>query len=179
MKKILLVIFTLFLFAGCNNTLLNTPTKKVEMFFNKYQSLDDEVMNQLKSVVENDVSFTKEQGLNYIEIMKKHYQSLKYKIKDEVIDGDTAIVTVEIEVNDYSNILNDADKYLNEHKEEFIKNDKIDYVKYNEYRLSKIKDSKDRVKYTIDMTLSKINDKWELDEVSRDNKDKIQGVYYK
>ena len=111
--------------------------------------------------------------------MKKHYQTLKYRIKDEVIDGDTAVVTVEIEVNDYSKILKEADLYLENHKEEFMKNNKIDETLFNEYRINKLKDSKDRVKYTIDMTLSKIDDKWELDEVSRDTKDKIQGVYYK
>ena len=177
MKKLFLIF--VIIFTGCTSTLLNTPTKKVEMFFNKYQSLDDDVVSQLKRVVDNEISFTKEQGLNYIEIMKRHYQSLKYKIKDEVINGDTAIVTTEIEVNDYSKILKDADEYLEKHKEEFIKNDKIDETLFNEYRLNKLKDASDRVKYTIDLTLTKIDDKWELDEVSRDNKDKIQGIYSK
>lgn len=179
MKKIFLFLFTLFLFSGCNNTLLNTPTKKVEIFFNKYQSLDDDVINQLKNVVDNDVTFSKEQGLKYIEIMKRHYQSLKYKVKDEVIDGNTAVVTVEIEVNDYSNVLRDADNYLKEHQSEFMENGKINEFIFNDYRLDKLKEASDRVKYTIDMTLSKIDDKWELDEASRDTLDKIQGVYSK
>ncbi len=179
MKKVIISLLFVILLTGCSSNLLNTPTKKVEMFFNKYQSLDDDVLSQLKSVVDNEISFTKEQGLNYIEIMKKHYQTLKYRIKDEVIDGDTAVVTVEIEVNDYSKILKEADLYLENHKEEFMKNNKVDETLFNEYRINKLKDSKDRVKYTIDMTLSKIDDKWELDEVSRDTKDKIQGVYYK
>lgn len=179
MKKLLISLIFVILLTGCADNLLNTPTKKVEMFLSKYQSLDDDVVSQLKSVVDNEISFTKEQGLNYIEIMKRHYQSLKYKIKDEVINGDTAVVTTEIEVNDYSKILKDADEYLENHKEEFMKNDKIDETLFNEYRLNKLKDASDRVKYTIDLTLTKVDDKWELDEVSRDNKDKIQGVYVK
>ena len=178
MKKILLTILTIIMFTGCKGTLLNTPTKKVEMFFNKYQSLDDDVINQLKSVVDNEISFTKEQGLTYIDVMKKHYQSLKYRIKDEVIDGDSAVVTVEIEVNDYSKLLKDADKYLKEHESEFMKSGKIDETLFNDYRLKKIKNVDDRVKYTIDMTLTKVDGEWELDEVSRDTKDKIQGIYY-
>ena len=121
MKKVIISLLFVILLTGCTSNLLNTPTKKVEMFFNKYQSLDDDVLSQLKNVVDNEISFTKEQGLNYIEIMKKHYQTLKYRIKDEVIDGDTAVVTVEIEVNDYSKILKEADLYLENHKEEFIK----------------------------------------------------------
>ena len=179
MKKILLTIMTIIMFSGCSGTLLNTPTKKVEMFFNKYQSLDDDVMNQLKDVVNNEISFTKEQGLSYIEIMKKHYQSLKYRIKDEVIDGNTAVVTVEIEVIDYSDILKDADNYLKENESEFMKNGKIDEKLFNDYRLNKLKSANDKVKYTIDMTLTNVDGKWELDEVSRDTKDKIHGVYYK
>lgn len=179
MKKILLTIMTIIMVSGCSGTLLNTPTKKVEMFFNKYQSLDDDVMNQLKDVVNNEISFTKEQGLSYIEIMKKHYQSLKYRIKDEVIDGNTAVVTVEIEVIDYSDILKDADNYLKENESEFMKNGKIDEKLFNDYRLNKLKSAKDKVKYTIDMTLTNVDGKWELDEVSRDTKDKIHGVYYK
>lgn len=179
MKKILLTIMTIIMFSGCSGTLLNTPTKKVEMFFNKYQSLDDDVMNQLKDVVNNEISFTKEQGLSYIEIMKKHYQSLKYRIKDEVIDGNTAVVTVEIEVIDYSDILKNADNYLKENESEFMKNGKIDEKLFNDYRLNKLKNAKDKVKYTIDMTLTNVDGKWELDEVSRDTKDKIHGVYYK
>ncbi|MBR1718701.1 MAG: hypothetical protein IJ715_05475 [Bacilli bacterium] len=179
MKKILLTIMTIIMFSGCSGTLLNTPTKKVEMFFNKYQSLDDDVMNQLKDVVNNEISFTKEQGLSYIEIMKKHYQSLKYRIKDEVIDGNTAVVTVEIEVIDYSDILKNADNYLKENESEFMKNGKIDEKLFNDYRLNKLKSAKDKVKYTIDMTLTNVDGKWELDEVSRDTKDKIHGVYYK
>ena len=179
MKKILLTIMTIIMASGCSGTLLNTPTKKVEMFFNKYQSLDDDVMNQLKDVVNNEISFTKEQGLSYIEIMKKHYQSLKYRIKDEVIDGNTAVVTVEIEVIDYSDILKNADNYLKENESEFMKNGKIDEKLFNDYRLNKLKSAKDKVKYTIDMTLTNVDGKWELDEVSRDTKDKIHGVYYK
>ena len=38
MKKILMII-ALFLVVGCNK-LDNTPTKQVETFFNKYQTLD-------------------------------------------------------------------------------------------------------------------------------------------
>lgn len=179
MKKIIIFLFVIFLSTGCNNTLLNTPTKKVEMFFNKYQSLDDDVVKQLKNVVDNEVTFTKEQGLKYIDIMKNHYQALKYRIKDEVIDGDTAVVTVEIDTLDYSNILKESDNYFKENEKEFMSNGKIDYTKYNDYRLNKISNNKERVKYTIDITLSKIDGKWELDELSRDSLDKIQGVYYK
>ena len=56
------------------------------MFFSKYQSLDNDVMNQLNDVVNDKISFTEEQKKKYIDIMKRHYQSLKYDIKDEIIE---------------------------------------------------------------------------------------------
>ena len=43
------------------------------------------------------------------DIVKKNYQKLTYKVKDEVIDGDKAIVTVTIDVIDYSKINNEID----------------------------------------------------------------------
>lgn len=178
MKKIIIFMIALILFTGCGNKLLNTPTKKVEMFFEKYQSLDDDVINQLKDVTDNEIAFTDVQRQKYIDIMKNHYQSLKYKIKDEKIDGDMAIVTVEIEVMDYSKILGDAEIYLSEHREEFY-NEKGEYdiTLYNDYRLDKLKEADEKVKYTIDMTLTKIDGEWVLDDASNNVRDKIQGIY--
>ena len=148
------------------------------MFFEKYQSLDDDVLNQLNDVADNEISFTDEQRKDYIELMKKHYQSLKYEIKDEVIDGDTATVTTEVEVIDYSKILSEADEYLEKNKKDFVdENGEYDETLFNKYRLKKLKDADETVKYTIDMTLTKIDGNWMLDDVSKDVNDKIQGIY--
>ena len=179
MKKIIVFLTSLLLLTGCgNNKLLNTPTKKVEMFFGNYQSLDQDVIDQLNDVANNEISFTDDQKETYVELMKKHYQALKYEIKDEVVDGDTATVTVEIEVMDYSKILSEANEYLENNKQEFNdENGNYDETLFNEYRLNKLKDAEETVKYTIDMTLTKIDGEWVLDDVSNDVNDKIQGIY--
>lgn len=178
MKKIIIFLTILFVLTGCDNKLLNTPTKKVEMFFQKYQSLDNDVLEQLDDVTNNEISFNDKQKEEYKELMKKHYQSLKYNIKDEIVDGDTATVTVEIEVTDYSKILEDANNYLEKNKKEFFdKNGEYDETLFNEYRLDKLKKANESVKYTIDMTLTKIDGKWVIDDVSNDTSDKIQGIY--
>ncbi len=179
MKKIIVFLTSLLLLTGCgNNKLLNTPTKKVEMFFENYQSLDQDVIDQLNDVANNEISFTDDQKETYVELMKKHYQALKYEIKDEVVDGDTATVTVEIEVMDYSKILSEANEYLENNKQEFNdENGNYDETLFNEYRLNKLKDAEETVKYTIDMTLTKIDGEWVLDDVSNDVNDKIQGIY--
>ena len=178
LKKIIIFLLMLFIFTGCTNELYNTPTKKVEIFFEKYQSLDQDVLDQLDTVATNKLSFTEEQKNRYILIMKRHYQALKYEIKDEKIDGDTATVTTKIEVIDYSKILNKTNKYLEENKEEFYNEDgKYDQTLFNDYRLEQLEKAEDTVEYTIDITLSKINGEWTIDDISDENENKIQGIY--
>ena len=49
--------------------------------------------------------------------------------------------------------------------------------KYINYRLGKLKDSKDRVKYTIDFKLTKKNGSWVLDDIDDETRQKIHGLY--
>ena len=100
MKKILLLISAIFLLAGCESV-MNNPTKRVEVFLNKYQTMDSEVLSQLDDTLNNDNTLTTTQKKSYKDIMKKQYQNLTYKIKDETIDGDNANIEVEIEVFDF------------------------------------------------------------------------------
>ena len=49
--------------------------------------------------------------------------------------------------------------------------------KYIEYRLQQLTNTKDRVKYTVDFTLTKINDKWKLNDIDDVTRQKIHGLY--
>lgn len=181
MKKVLSFIVLLGLSTGCActaNITKSTPTKEVEKFFNNYQTLNNDVVSQLDDVVQKELTFTEDQKEKYKDIMKKHYQDLTYEIKDEVIDGDNATVTVEIEVRDYSKIMSDADTYLTEHPEEF--NDETGAYNvslFNDYRLEQIKEAKEKVKYTLNLTLTKVDDEWRLDDLSEIDESKIHGTY--
>lgn len=180
MKKFILLLTSIFLMTGCGTSeLLNTPTKKVEMFFGKYQSLDDDVLEQLNDVSENEMIFNDTQKKAYVELMKDHYKNIKYEIKDETVDGNTATVTVEIEVRDYSKIMSDADQYLKDHPEKFYKDGTTEYDEslFTDYRLDKLKEAKDKVKYTLELTLTKIDDEWVIDDLTSDTEKKIQGIY--
>lgn len=177
MKRILLIISFMLLFVGCNK-MDNTPTKQVEIFFNKYQTLDKEVLNDLDYVVAEEVNFNTEQRERYKDLMKKHYQNITYEIKDSKEDGDKAIVTVEIEVTDYSKTIANANVYLQTNNEEFLDEDGLyDNTKFSDYRLDLLSKTDDKVKYTLDLSLTKIEDKWKLDEISSDVEDKINGIY--
>ena len=182
MKKICGFLLGLILITGCacGNTKLSvdTPTKKVENFFSNYQTLNAEVLKQLDEAVDKETDFTEEQKNEYKELMKKHYKNLKYDIKDEVINGEHATVTVEIEVTDYSKIMTEADNYLATHPEEFNNTEgNYDVTLFTKYRLDKLKDANEKVKYTLDLTLTKINDEWVLDTINDTDESKIHGMY--
>ena len=192
MKKLVSILCIITLLTGCScsaKLTKDTPTTKVEHFFNDYQTLDSDVLTQLDAVVDRETSFTDEHKKMYRDIMKKHYQGLTYEIKDEVIDGDNATVTVEIEVKDYSKVMEDcfdeiiahseeANTYLKEHPNEF--NDatgNYDVNLFNKYRLEQLEKAKDKVKYTLNLTLTKVDEEWKLDKLNDIDESKIHGIY--
>ena len=177
MKKILLILFGLVFIIGCAN-LMNTPTKKVEYLLSKYQGNDEEVLKQLDETLLKDMVLTTEQKERYKNIMKRQYKDLTYTIKNEAIDGKTAVVEVEIEVYDYAkaitntedNLINNADVYKDSSGE-------INTTTYNDDKLTSLENMKDRVKYTINFTLSKIDEEWIVDDLTETERMKIHGLY--
>lgn len=167
MKKIIIILSLLIFLTGCENT-LNTPTKKVENFLNDYQNLNPEVLKRLESSVEAD-NLTKSQRKKYIGLLEKQYQNLSYKIVNEVVNDDNAIVDVEIEVLNYTYSIADSKKYYETHKDEI--------EDYNEYMLNNLEKVKDKIKYNISIDLTKYDGNWELNEIDRTIIQKIHGLY--
>ena len=179
MKKILLVISICLVLCGCSvMDMNNTPTKQTEKFFNKYQILDKNVLKSIDDVVAKEKTLTADQQDKYRDILKKHYEHLDYEIKDETINGNNATVKVEIEVNDYSQVLRKVEEHKTQYPEEFydVNNNYSENI-YQEYKLNALKDSNERVKYTLYMTLTKVNGKWTLDTISDTDEEKILGIY--
>ena len=117
---------------------MNTPTKKVEELLGKYQKMDTAVLTQLDNVIAEDTTMTDEQKKEYRSLMEKQYQNLSYKIKGEEITGDDATVEVEIEVLDYK-------KSVNEINSEYQGRDDYTVEDYNNAKLDKLEDTKDKV----------------------------------
>lgn len=177
MKKVFWLFLIVLLFSGCTD-LSNTPTKRVEEFLKKYQALDNDVLSDLDKVITNENNLSATQADIYRDIMKKHYQNLTYEIKDDKIDGDKAIVTVEITVTDFRRVIDEAESYMNNNIEEFYdETGNYSILKYNDYRLEKLKEAKEKVKYTIYLNLTKVNDKWTMDDIDQVTYDKINGIY--
>ena len=157
---------------------MNTPTKKVELLLSKYQKKDEDVIKQLGDTLLTDAILTVEQKNTYKELLERQYSGLTYTIKDEAIDGKTAVVEVEIEVYDYNKAISASEDYLISHQDEFMDETKnISTEKYNDYKLKMISDMKDRVKYTINFTLSKIDEEWMVDDLTDTERQKIHGLY--
>ena len=150
----------------------NTPTKKVEEYLNKFQILDEEVLNQLDDVIDKKTKLDETYKKEYREIIKKQYKDMQYTIKEEKQDGDKATVTAQIIVKDYTKIIKDAENYKIENIQEFYGEGKYNDELYKKYLIEKLKEGKEKVTYTLDFTLHKQEKKWVLDQITEETSEK-------
>lgn len=164
-KKLLLFIIPILFLIGCE--MANTPTSKVEDLFTKYQKVDDDINIGINMVLDEQ-NLSEAQKDRYRSILEKQYKNLSYQIKEETIDGNKATVMTEIEVIDLKKSIDD------------LLFDSSIYTKetYDEEKLNRLEQAKERVKYTLEITLTK-NDRneWELDALTNEQMKKIQGMY--
>lgn len=170
MKKIIflgsVLFITLVCLFGCS--LSNTPTSKVEELFTKYQMLDDDIKKGIDDILSNE-TLTNAQKERYKEIISNQYKNLTYEIKDEKVDGDLAVVTVQIEVYDYRKAISNLNTELDTN---------YDVLEYNNKKLDTLEKVKDKVSYTLDINVLKDNNgNWYLAELSNTDIKKIQGMY--
>lgn len=175
-KKIILFSLLLLgiMLTGCSFN--NTPKAKVETVLMKYQKNSDSVMNELNDYL-NTLNIPKDSYEEYKKIYTKQYTDLKYEIKDELIDGDTATVTAQIDVYDYYKIENDVTKYVADNPDKFSTNNVYDSKKVLEYKIDKLTNAKDRVTYTVVFNLTKVDNEWKVDNLSNEDLEKIHGIY--
>ena len=149
--------------VGCS--LGNTPTSKTEDLLSRYQMLDNSI-NVSYTNLTTDTNLNQDIIKKYEKVIEKQYRNLSYEVKDEVIDGENATVTIEVEVMNYKDVIN---KY-----------NKIDYDvnEYHKMITNDLDSAKDTVTYTLDITLTKDNtDTWNIDSLSTENKSKLLGIY--
>jgi primase-polymerase (primpol)-like protein len=161
MKKIFLSLLVLFSLVGCG---MDTPSKSVEQYLSGYNNLIEDILTDIETTVLSE-NINEDNKNLYRDILKRQYKDLKYEIKDEEIDGDTAVVTVQVEVMNYKSAI---DKY-----------DKGDYelAKYHDLVLNELEKTREMVTYTLEITLTKNNDDWVVDDLSIENRDKLLGIY--
>ena len=164
-KKLLLFVLPILLLVGC--TMSNTPTSKVEELFTKYQKLDTDIDSGISSILDEQ-NISEAQKERYRKVLENQYKNLTYQIKDEEIDGNKATVIVSIEVLDLKRAIND------------LVFDSSIYTKetYDEEKLNRLEKAKDKVQYTLELTVTKDDDgEWKLDALTNEDIKKIQGMY--
>jgi len=177
MKNIIKVFGICLMFLVCAACSLgNTPTSAVERLFARYNTNDEEIVVELDDYV-NESDLTDEQSSKYKDVYLKQFKDMKYEIKDEVIDGDTATVTAQITVYDYYKATEDANDYLANNPDEFKTDDIYDESLFTDYKLDMLKKVNETVDYTIDFTLTKVDNEWVVNDLTTEQLEKIHGVY--
>ena len=179
-NKILLFIIGLLVMSfvtGCD-TIMNTPTKRVEKLLSMYQTQDKEVLSQLDESLLSETILDTSLKDRYRNLMKKQYKDLSYTIKNETIDGNTAVVEVEIEVYDYNSAIKEIENELIDNNNEYVDDTgNLLTSKYNENKIAKMEKVKSRVTYTLNFTVSKVEDKWVIDDLTETERMKLHGLY--
>ena len=117
------------------------------------------------------------QKQEYKELIKKQYQNLTYKIKDETYDDNTAVVSIEIEVFNYAKAKDQTDMYVSGHESDFLdENKELSKILYENYKIEQLENVKERTKYTLDISLTKEDGKWRVDKLS-DMERQNHGLY--
>lgn len=176
MKKLGLILITLIAAVGCACS-MTKASDAVKEYLGKYNNKDSEVMVELDALVSEE-NLTDEQSEKYKEVMEKQYSDLKYEIVNETYNGDEAVVTTKIKVYDLYKAQQDAEKYKEEHEEEFQDDKKVyDAMKFLDYKIDEMKKTDKMVEYTIDFKVIKKDGKWTVENVSTEDLEKIHGIY--
>lgn len=177
-KTILVVICALLLFTGCSCALNdNKPEEAVETFFEKYRAKDDNIMTQLKETIENE-DLTDNSKEKYQELMEKQYDGFAYVIKDTKEEDNSAIVTVELTVLNYRSAILEAEEELKNNPDKFNDDEgKFSEEKYMDYKIEKMSKVNDTTTHTIDLSLTKENGMWAVEQLSSDDISKLHGLY--
>lgn len=175
MKKILVTFLLVFTLFGCS--VAGTPTNKVEDYLSGYNSLSDAVVSDMETTIANE-NLSNENLATYREVLTRQYKDLKYKVKDEVVTGDDAVVKVDITVYDLHKSDVNSQTYMNTHLEEFNNADNVyDEELYSKYRLGEMLKATETVNYEVSFYLSRKDGEWQINDLNRDTLEKIHGLY--
>ena len=175
MKRIVVLLLVLFGIAGCNLT--STPRSKVEKYLNSFINLNEEVIMDIETTASSE-NLSSENKELYKTVLKRQYENMKYEIKDESIDGNTAIVTVKVNVYDLYNAEKESLNYMNENVTSFYDiNNMFDNNLYNTYRLNRLSNESNRIDYEIQFYLDKKDSEWILRNPNREVLEKLNGLY--
>lgn len=172
--KVVLIVLSVFLLAACFKNM--NPSERVEDLMNRYVKNDPSIISELNEYISKQ-DLTDKQKERYKNIIKDEYSTIKFKVKDEKIDGDEARVEVEIEVKDLYKASFNAGEYLKSNRDEFIKDSVFSEEAFIDYRLKMMEETEDTVKYTIYIDLLNVDGIWTVETIDEETLEKIHGIY--
>ena len=203
MKKFL-IPFMVVLLSACTLGMNASPKQTVSSFLDKYKNQDKTILSQLEETINNEYS-NDDYRQRYKTLMTNQYKNMEYKITDEQIEDDNAVVEAEITVYDYASAIRNANDYLNSNPDEFriskptidmnnaddettkdeendtLTNDNnindYDQDKFIDYKLTQMENVSDKTTFTMEFTLTKVNGKWQMDALSNTDIEKLHGIY--
>lgn len=170
---IILMILSLFLTACIGNM---GPKERIEEFLNGYIQNDANIIEELNTYLEKQ-DLTNEQTERYKKIIKEEYSTLKYEIKKETIDNDTALVETEITVKDLYGASKKAEKDLLDNPMDFYIDGNYSKELFINHKLDIMESSNELATYTINFELEKKDGKWKLKKLDDETLEKIHGIY--
>lgn len=178
MKKILLIVCACLLLVGCETGMNDKkPDEAVATFFEKYRSKDDDIINQLKDVIDKE-DLKDDNKEKYQDLMEKQYDSFAYVIKDTDEKDDEAVVTVELTVLNYRSAILKAEEELKDNPKKFDDDEgNFSEEKYMDYKIKKMDEVDDTTTHTIKLNLTKENGMWKVNQLSSDDISKLHGLY--
>ena len=175
MKKLIsILVVCVLLLTGCG---MNSPKSKVEAYLDRYNSLNDDVVADLETIVLSENLYKKKKKI-YKDALTRQYENMKYEIKDESIDGDKATVKVKLTVCDLFKVDKDSVNYMNTNSNEFYDEyNQFSEELFNKYRINAMLTTDEVVNYEVDFHLNKVNGEWIIESPDRTTLEKIHGLY--
>ncbi len=152
------------------------------LMLNQYKNMEyeikDEIVEDDNAVVEVEITV-----YDYASSLKNSNTYLNEHLDEFKKDSDT---TMSETANDIKNAAEDTAEDIKDGAKDAIdgakdelQNNTSDYDKdkFMEYKIKEMEKVKDTVKYTIEFTLTKVNDEWQLDPLSNADIEKLHGIY--
>jgi len=176
-KRFWLIGLILLVFVvGCS-AMANTPTARVEELLRRYQNHSQSIIIELGDFLDS-LNLDPNDRQDYHDIYLRQYRDLEFEVKNEVIDGDNAIVTVQIKVYDYHRAEININNFIANNPDDFLdENGNFSSTKAFRHRIDELMRITDRIEYTIDFTLTRVNDEWVVDTLTTEMLEKIHGTF--
>ena len=123
----------------------------------------NEHLDEFKKDSKQTINEVEKATENVKEGVENTAEGVKEGIKDAAEGAKNAADTVKDKVNEAKDNLTTTTDY--------------DESKYMDYKLSEMEKVTDKVKYTIEFTLTKTNGEWQLDALSNSDIEKLHGIY--